>query len=101
MTRLRSGHNTNNLAHHPREQVARRVASTIETFHAGDMCRGTREHLALSEGEIYRRVLRALHATSRAGPVTVALSRDSRRAPEVASAALASLRSAEVDSPEH
>jgi sugar phosphate isomerase/epimerase len=80
----------------PPEAVIPRVAMVLANVHAEDMRRGAHEHLAFGLGEMdYPPLLAALTAIGYEGLVTVELSRDSHRAPEVAAAALAYLRAAE------
>src|SRR5438445_671211 len=80
----------------PPEKVVHRVATILSNVHAEDMRRPAHEHLAFGMGEMrYGPILVALREIDYAGLVGVELSRDSHRAPEVATAALAYLQAAE------
>jgi L-ribulose-5-phosphate 3-epimerase len=80
----------------PPEKVVRRLAAMLSNIHAEDMRRPSHEHLAFGLGEMrYGPILAALREIDYDGLISVELSRDSHRAPEVAKAALAYLQSAE------
>jgi L-ribulose-5-phosphate 3-epimerase len=80
----------------PPEQVVRQVAPVLANVHAEDMRRPVHEHLLFGQGEMrYEPILAALTAVAYRGLVNVELSRDSHRGPEVATAALAYLKTAE------
>jgi L-ribulose-5-phosphate 3-epimerase len=80
------------------EQVVRQVARSLVNVHAEDMRRPVHEHLVFGTGEMrYEPILAALAEVEYAGLVNVELSRDSHRAPEVASAALRYLKTAEAN----
>jgi len=68
-------------------------ADRLVNVHIEDMVQGRHEHLAIGEGEVdFPPVFEALRAAGYEGGVYVELSRDSHRAPEVAAAAIRSLR---------
>ena len=80
----------------PPEQVVRQVAPVLANVHAEDTRRPVHEHLLFGQGEMrYEPILAALIAMEYRGLVNVELSRDSHRGPEVATAALAYLKTAE------
>jgi sugar phosphate isomerase/epimerase len=82
----------------PPAHVVHRVAAVLENVHAEDVRRPVHQHLAFGEGEMrYGPILAALTSLGYRGLVSVELSRDSHRAPEVAAAALAYLRRAEEE----
>jgi L-ribulose-5-phosphate 3-epimerase len=80
------------------DKVVHRVAALLVNVHAEDMRRPLHEHLAFGLGEMsYGPILAALRDVEYRGLVGVELSRDSHRAPEIARAALAYLRAAELE----
>jgi L-ribulose-5-phosphate 3-epimerase len=80
----------------PPEEVVLQVGSVLTNVHAEDMRRPVHEHLVFGQGEMrYEPILAALAAVQYGGLVNVELSRDSHRAPEVATAALHYLKTAE------
>ena len=95
---FRYGYNTNGFAHHRLDDALRviRVAAMLSNIHAEDTRRPSHEHLAFGQGEMrYGPILAALREIDYDGLISVELSRDSHRAPEVAKAALGYLQSAE------
>jgi L-ribulose-5-phosphate 3-epimerase len=73
----------------PFRQVYGKFANLIRNIHIEDIRNRKHEHLMFGEGELdFVNILKVLRDNRYAGPINVELSRDSHRAPEVATQAL-------------